>query len=121
MRTITEHETYLFDINGYLVVRGALSDDLLRRLNEAVDHHLPTAQPKKREYPEGSPLGGRVGQTQLTGALRWEKPWCDPFRELLVHEPSMPYLNAFLGRGWHMDTEPVLFVSEPGAEGGVQH
>ena len=34
---MTPEERYLFDLQGYLVVRGALPTDLLRRLNESVD------------------------------------------------------------------------------------
>jgi hypothetical protein len=34
---MTPEERYLFDLQGYLVVRGALPADLLRRLNESVD------------------------------------------------------------------------------------
>ena len=34
---LTPHEKFLFDLNGYLVVRGALSPDEVGDLNAAVD------------------------------------------------------------------------------------
>ena len=34
---LTDHEKFLFDLNGYLVVRGALSADEIGELNAAID------------------------------------------------------------------------------------
>ena len=36
---LTDHEKFLFDLNGYLVVRGALSADEISELNAAIDAH----------------------------------------------------------------------------------
>ena len=36
---LTDHEKFLFDLNGYLVVRGALSADEIGELNAAIDAH----------------------------------------------------------------------------------
>ena len=35
--TMSEREKYLFDLQGFLVVRGLLSTDEVKRLNEAID------------------------------------------------------------------------------------
>ena len=40
---LTPHEKFLFDLNGYLVVRGALSPDEVGDLNAAVDAHAHEA------------------------------------------------------------------------------
>ena len=36
---MNENEKYLFDLNGYLVVKGALRADQVSALNEAIDHN----------------------------------------------------------------------------------
>ena len=35
---MTPEEKYLFDLNGYLVLRGVLSPDMRQRLNETIDY-----------------------------------------------------------------------------------
>lgn len=34
---MTDEHRYLFDLNGYLTVHGALPDDLVRKLNAELD------------------------------------------------------------------------------------
>ena len=36
---MTEYDHYLFDLNGYLVLKGALSPELVAAMNEAIDQH----------------------------------------------------------------------------------
>ena len=36
---MTEVEKYLFDINGYIVVRDVLSEEEVAKANEAIDDH----------------------------------------------------------------------------------
>ena len=36
---MNEHEKYLFDLNGYLVVEDVLTPDEVAFCNEAIDHH----------------------------------------------------------------------------------
>jgi hypothetical protein len=35
--------------------------------------------------------------------LEWDAPHCDPFRDLLAHPKSLPFLNTQFGKGWRMD------------------
>lgn len=37
---MTEKEKYYFDLRGYLVVRGALTQDQIDACNDAIDHHV---------------------------------------------------------------------------------
>ncbi len=55
------------------------------------------------------------------GMLAWDHPWCEPFRELLVHPKAIPYLDALHGRGWRMDHSPFALFTEAGAEGLILH
>ena len=38
--TMSDREKYLFDLQGFIVVRGLLSTDEVKRLNEAVDANI---------------------------------------------------------------------------------
>ena len=40
--------------------------------------------------------------------LAWEKPWCEPFRNLLVHPNVKPYLEEALGKKYRLDHGPGL-------------
>ena len=53
--------------------------------------------------------------------LNWEEPWCNPFREMLVHPRIIPYLNELLGRGFRMDHQILLLSMDKGAEGFILH
>lgn len=118
---MTDREKYLFDIQGYLVVKNFLSQDEVARLNEAFD-----ANQDKRGQDGNSNTGK---STTLTGAKRglfsgmltWEHPWCEPFRDLLAHPKAIPYLNEMHGRGWRMDHAPFALFANAGAEGLILH
>lgn len=113
---VTDRERFLYDLQGFLVVPGVLSADEVARCNEAidanlhfvVDHHKGTRSPA---------LEGSAPRRLMTKLLEWEKPFCDPFRELLVKKSIVPYLNAFLGVGWRLDQLPFGFLADKGAEG----
>lgn len=119
---MTEREKYLFDTQGYLVVRGFLTPDEVARLNAAID-----ANAEKMTEAEGTYLGDSKtlrGESQrgvLYGMLQWPHPWCDPFREMLAHPKAIPYLDTMLGRGWRLDHSPVVFYASAGTEGLKLH
>jgi ectoine hydroxylase-related dioxygenase (phytanoyl-CoA dioxygenase family) len=122
MNEMSEREKYLFDVQGFLVVRNVLTPDEVARLNAAVD-----ANRDRRGEDGNSGTGNsatlRTGTKRgiFTGMLTWERPWCNPFRELLAHPKAIPYLNTMLGRGWRMDHAPFLLCGGAGAEGLLLH
>src|SRR5262245_25538422 len=105
---MTEREKYLFDVQGDLGVRGILTPQEVARLNTAIDANI-----EKMTETEGTYLGnstalqGQQRRGVLYGMLQWEHPWCEPFREMLAHPRSIPYLDTMLGRGWRLDHSPV--------------
>ena len=53
--------------------------------------------------------------------LAWDRPYCEPFRKLLVHPRIKPYLEEILGRGYRLDHGPGLIAMDAGCEGGLLH
>jgi hypothetical protein len=119
---MNDYETYFFDVAGYLVVRDFLTPEDVARLNAAIDANREKMTDHEGSYlGESRTLGGSSPRGVLSGMLQWEHPWCDPFRELLAHPKSIPYLNTMLGRGWRLDHAPVVFYGSAGTEGLKLH
>ena len=119
-----EIEKYLFDLQGYIVLEGVLSEAEVARANEAVDRHADGIRERTGELSlsgDSTALKGITGRGDLGGLLGWEKPWCDPFREMLVHPRVAACLNVVLGPGWRLDHNAGLISMRKGAEGHVLH
>ncbi len=121
---MNEHEKYLFDLNGYLVVKNVLTPDEVALCNEAIEHHAGAIRERGGELSlsgGSKTLEGITGRGDLGGMLSWEKPWCEPFRNMLAHPKIVPYLHGILGKGFRMDHNPGLITMRKGAEGHVFH
>ena len=119
---MNDTETYLFDIQGYLVVRGFLTPEEVARLNAAVDANAEMRGEDGNSNTAGSKtLAGDAKRGFFSGMLTWPHPWCEPFRHLLAHPKAIPYLNAMHGRGWRLDHQPFILCGGAGSEGLVLH
>eukprot|EP00928_Gymnodinium_smaydae_P072571 TRINITY_DN55910_c0_g1_i1.p1 TRINITY_DN55910_c0_g1~~TRINITY_DN55910_c0_g1_i1.p1 ORF type:complete len:356 (-),score=63.35 TRINITY_DN55910_c0_g1_i1:74-1069(-) len=125
---MSETERFLFDLDGFLVVRGVLTPEELRALNAAVDAHADEAcerlDPELRNAQERTPLAGSdasKGRRDLGGMLGWDKPHCEPFRALLDHPRLVPYLVDLLGAGYRLDHLPLVISQHKGSEGFSLH
>lgn len=122
MNALDEREKYLFDLQGFLVVRNLLTPDEVARLNSAFDANWDKkGEDGNSSVGNSTTLPGKFKRGIFTGMLAWDHPWCDPFRELLVHPRARPYLNTIHGRGWRMDHSPFMLQSTAGAEGLILH
>ena len=116
--TMTPRERYLFDLQGFIVIRGLLSAAEVSRMNAAFDANLD----RRSEFgptliPPDCALSGSHGSLrQWHGLLSFPRPHCDPFRELLCHKKLIPYLNTLLGRGWRINYDDSI-SSTAGCEG----
>ncbi len=119
MIEISEREKFLLDLQGFLHVENVLTPEEVQVLNDAVDAH----QDEYREDPKmyGGGMLGTKDRRSITGMLTWEQPHCQPFRDLIAHPKLVPYLNTVFGRGWRMDSEPLLLVSTKGSGGHGLH
>ncbi|MDA0836361.1 MAG: phytanoyl-CoA dioxygenase family protein [Planctomycetota bacterium] len=100
MHEVTAEERFLFDIQGYLILRGAIDGDLITALdkaliaNEAIDHD--------ESWAEGLPIVAGQHFTKDTNTANQIRlnglPRLDPvFDQLIAHPAILPYLNEFIG------------------------
>jgi len=113
---LNTREKFLYDLQGFLLIKDFLTPAEVKALNDAFDANWD----KKINDPNSHPAGKLVGthpRGHFSGMLAWEKPWHQPFRDLLAHPKLIPYLNTMFGRGWKMDHSPFMLTSTAGAEG----
>merc|ERR1719191_2078891 len=99
------HEKFLFDLNGFLVVRGVFTAEEVAAGNAAAGTALAAAGPRMD-------LGGMLG---------WQEPHCRFFRDVLTHPTLVPYYCALLGEGYRLDHQPQVIAQDSGSEGFVLH
>ena len=74
--TVSEEEKYFFDLRGYLIIRGALSQADLSECNATIDHYADQIKTRSIEgggLSRGSTtLTGQEGRRELTAlATKW--------------------------------------------------
>ena len=86
---MNEKEKYLFDLNGYLVIPNALTQQQIKALNAEVDRRIKTeCEPDMRTHRFASPLG-----------------WNNEYRNLIDNKSITPYLKELLGESFRLDHE----------------
>jgi len=123
---MSDTDKFLFDTNGFVVVKGVFDKSDLSRFHSAIETHADQIHERKgqlRLTKEKTPLSGdgKTGRKDLAGFLGWEKPNCEPFREVLAHPRLVPYLHELVGPGYRLDHNPLLIMQDPGAEGFEFH
>ena len=120
---VSDEEMYFFDLRGYLVLPGILSQTEIDECNSAIDAKLDQARTfEAGRLSRGSKaLGGDSSRIELTGMLGWEPQYREPFRKLLVNPWIVSRLNEFSGRGFRLDHGPLLISATKGAEGHRLH
>jgi len=120
MNEITDAEKFLFDIQGYLILRQAIDRDLIEALdravvqNEALDHD--------ESWADGLPVvrgqhfivdHNIEHQVRLNGL-----PRLDPvFDRLIAHPSVLPYLKEFMGEPQLVNTWSISKYEGRGATG----
>ena len=89
-------DKFLFDLNGYIVLRSVVPPALVQAANAAIDAQWDA------EYTDGGgerhPCrtqggGSAIGvgtYAKMQGGLEWDQPHCLPWRELLVNPGCVP-------------------------------
>ena len=114
---MNETEKYLFEVHGYLILKGLLSPAEVAAANAAIDHHADQIGIRPNDLAnESTTLRGTTGRGDLGDMLTWEKPHCDIYREMMAHPKLAPYLEELLGPGFRLEGLGIITMDE-GAEG----
>ena len=100
LKQVSDEEKFLFDIQGFLILRGAIDRDLIGALdqavveNEALDHD--------ESWADGLPVVTAqhfIKDTNVEHQVRLNGlPRLDPiFDQLIAHPAILPYLREFIG------------------------
>ena len=117
---VTDDEKFLFDLQGYLILHGAIDRDLIQAIdravveNEAIDHD--------ESWADGLPVvtaGHFIKDTWVEHQIRLNGlPRLDPvFDELIAHPALMPYLTEFIGEPQLVNTWSISKYEGRGASG----
>lgn len=99
---MTDEERYLFDLQGYLILEGAIDPQVVARMNAFID---------AREAED-------AGWEPQTGNAHVECPicWTPDFLALLDHPRTLPILKEILGEYMRLDHDYAIFL-KPGHGG----
>jgi hypothetical protein len=99
---MTPEETLLFDLHGYLVIKGVLSPEEVQELNAVADEKFPR--------PEGH-TGQRVSRVSH---------WGPAYQRLIDHPKILPYLIDLIDAKFRLDHDYCIFMHR-GDAGGHLH
>ena len=120
-----DDEKYLFDLNGYIIVRGVLTPEEVRAANDAIDNHesefVQREAKELRNAKAGTPLYGTgPGRKDMGRVLEWGEE-SKVFKSILAHPKLVPYFHGLLGKGYRMDHLPFIIAQDEGGEGFQLH
>jgi len=123
---MSEAERYLFDLNGFLVIRNVLTPEQVAACHAAIDDHaaeaVPRSDPTLRNAIEGSPMyGSGPPRLDLGGIFEWDGTDSDVFKSILAHPRLVPLFHGLLGRGYRLDHIPFVLMNNKGGEGFQLH
>ena len=99
---MTDEDKYLFDVQGYLVIKNAIPAEWVAEMN----HWIDAKQGEDIRY-QGHEKTQNIGDPIL---------WDPLFRKLLDNPVLMPYLFATMGDGVRLDHNYAIFL-KPGGKG----
>jgi ectoine hydroxylase-related dioxygenase (phytanoyl-CoA dioxygenase family) len=103
---MNEEERYLFDLNGYIVVEGALDPAAVNRMSSLLDD-CAEKDPRWRGQPTNDKLFDLL-------------TWGPDFLALLDHHRLLPMLKSILGSHMRFDHDYAIFL-QPGGDGLFLH
>lgn len=130
VKLMTEIDRYLFDLNGYLLLRGVLSNHEVDEINTVMDRilsdwsikakagHIITGFDEETAKEENKdPSKNCVGF--YSGRLL---DWGVPIRKLVGHDKIMPYLLEMIGPTLRLDHQyAILMRAKPPSAGHGLH
>ncbi len=100
---MTPEEKFIFDLQGYIVVKNVLSQAEVDELNAIADQKMADQE----EMSNGLKIPRRVSL------------WGKPFQNLFDHPNMIPYLSELLGPQFRADHDYGIFMRQGGRKGGL--
>ena len=98
---MTEEEKFMFDLEGYLIIKDVLNSEELADLNALVDQHL-----------EG-------WDNDSSNDLNKISTWGEAAKKLIDHPKIVPYLIELIGPRFRIDHDYAIIMDEGNARGGL--
>ena len=121
---IGEDDIYLFDLNGYIIVRNVLTKTEVEQANKIiskkVENMVERSDPALRNTVAGTAFSGVGHRKDLGGVLEWGTD-SRIFKSILAHPKLLPYFHTFLGKGFRMDHLPFCIIQDSDSEGFQLH
>lgn len=118
---------FLFDLNGFIVIRNVLTQQEVQQANHAIDANMGDLKERVGESLRNSKPAtvfsgdGTTGRKDLAGFLGWPGDQSQVFRKILSHPKMVPIYNDLLGAGYRLDHSPLIITQETGADGFSLH
>lgn len=94
---MTDEERFIFDLDGYIVIKDVLTDDEVAEMNAITDEQL---------------------KAKDAGVEVWApSTWGDVFRDLIDHPKILPYMVKWLGKKVRIDHDYAIFMSQGESRG----
>jgi hypothetical protein len=104
----SEREIFLFDLQGFIIVRGALSRDEVAACNRVVDAYQDLSKNEWRGWVQGHDYGGKEGLN-----LQQIYEAGEPFERLIDHPSYIEKVRHFVGGDDSFDYHHgPLFIDE---------
>jgi len=106
---MTEMDRYLFDLNGYVILRNAISQDILQALNASLDTMLDMKPGEWRGHVHGHFFSSASEGLNLQQVYEAGEPW-----EFLIDNPAwIEHIKCFVGGDGSFDYQHgPLFIDE---------
>ena len=123
---MTPADKYLFDLNGYIIVRNVFSPEEIRTANRIIDKHASLLRERVddsvKNTAKGSGLAGEEGKARsdMGGVLEWGEDSAI-FQSVLSHTKLVPYYHTLVGQGYRLDHLPFVISATKGCEGHALH
>eukprot|EP00302_Diacronema_sp_CCMP2436_P017784 CAMPEP_0179882354 /NCGR_PEP_ID=MMETSP0982-20121206/28101_1 /TAXON_ID=483367 /ORGANISM="non described non described, Strain CCMP 2436" /LENGTH=320 /DNA_ID=CAMNT_0021776659 /DNA_START=182 /DNA_END=1144 /DNA_ORIENTATION=- len=122
---MSAHDKFLFDLNGFVVVRNVFSPSEVASANAAIDANAAKLCAREetglRNAQEASLHGAAGPRLDMGGMLGWPKPHSDVFRSVLAHPKLIPYITELCGEGYRLDHQPLIVAQNKDSEGFSLH
>ena len=109
---MTPEEKFMFDLEGYLVIKNVLSREEIQELNEVVDRVFPRDYDDAEADTQGSGAKGVRSGPHISS-------WDVACQNLIDHPKTFPYLVEFLGPKFRLDHDYSIFMTKGGSRGGL--